>query len=187
MADAIRTKADALSRIPVGVSEGTSVQDLRDYMLSLSSMMGQISNQGNAVETVIADPSEWVEGNMNGSVLSEVSQTLVGTDDFDMPATGQLRYLLATQRHFHCMATVSFLAASNNQEIHFRLAKSGTHSPQCEVRRKVGTGTDVGALAIHWITPLTQNQYLSLFVQNITSNANITIVSSNIQAMGMIM
>ncbi len=185
MADAIRTQADLLTRLADNNTGAISPQDVRDLMVSLQGQMAQVSVAGNAVETSIATVSTYTEADLTGATLSEQSSVIGSTDDFDMPATGRLRYLGATTRHFHISVSISFTAAGNNKEFHFRLAKNGTPSAEAEVRRKVGTGTDVGSTAIHWITSLAQNDVLALYAQNVSDDTNLTIVSANVQCVGM--
>ncbi len=186
MVDTIRSLAAIVALLADNTSGEISPQDMRDKLVSLAIQHGQLSVAGNAVATTTADTGVYVEADVTGVALSEQSQVIAGVDDFDMPAAGRLRYLGAETRMFHVSATFSFITASNLQEIHFELAKSGTVSTQAEVRRKTGTGSDVGSSAIHWITSLAQNEYVSLFLKNISSTTEVTIVSYNLQAVGMI-
>ena len=186
MVDTVRSLAAVVALLADNSAGDISPQDVRDMLVSLSMQHGQVSVAGNAVATTTTDTGVYVEADVTGALLSEQSQVIAGTDDFDMPAVGRLRYLGAETRMFHVATTFSFITASNNQEIHFELAKSGVVSVQAEVRRKSGTGSDVGSSAIHWITSLAQNEYLSLFLKNVSSTTTVTIVSVNLQAVGMI-
>lgn len=186
MVDAIRTLSALQTLLADNSSGALEPQDERDMMVSLAMQHGQLWVAGNAVATSITDSVSFFEADVTGAALAEQS-SILGTDDFDMPAAGRLRYLGVETRAFHVMCTLSFTVVGVNQECHFQLATDGTVSAQSEVRRKVGTGSDVGSSAIHWLTTLAQNEYLSLFVKNITSTNDVTIVSYNLQAIGMIM
>lgn len=186
MANTIKTLAELLLIYADNSNGDISAQDGKDMIVSLNMQHGQLSVAGNAVETTISDAVSFFEADVTGSVLSNQS-SILGVADFDMPAAGHLRYLGVETRMFHMACSVSFISASNNQEIHMQLAKSGIVSNQTEIRRMVGTGADIGSTALHWLTTLATNEYVSLFVKNITGANNITVVSFNLQAMGMIM
>lgn len=185
MVDAIRTLAESKTILGNNATRDISEQDMRDILVSLAMQHGQLSVAGNAVATTIPNNTAYHECDVTGAVLSNQS-AILGTDDFDEPANGRLRYLGVETRMFHIMCTVSFTSESNQQEIHLELAKSGVVSTEAEIRRKVGTGTDVGTGAIHWLTSLATNEYISLFAKNITGSNDITVVSFNLQAIGMI-
>jgi len=186
MVDTVRSLAAVVALLADNTVGDISPQDVRDMLVSLAMQHGQVSVVGNAVVTTIPDTTAFHEVDMTGAALSEQSQVIAGSDDFDMPVAGRLRYIGLQTRMFHVMATFSFITDSNLQEIHFQLANSGVVSVQAEVRRKTGTGTDVGSTAIHWITPLALNEYISLFAKNVSTASDLTIVSANIQAIGMI-
>lgn len=184
MVEAIKTLAELLVLLADNATRDISEQDVRDLVVSLTMQHGQLSVAGNAVATTIPDNTAYHECDVTGAALSHQS-SILGTDDFDMPVAGRLRYLGVETRVFHTMCTVSFISEGNNQEIHMELAKSGVVSTQAEIRRKVG-GDDVGSTAMHWLTTLETNEYISLFAKNITAANDITIVSYNLQAVGMI-
>lgn len=186
MADTIRTLSELLLLLANNTNGDISAQDLQDLTVSLAMQHGQLSVAGNAVATTIPDNTGFHEADVTGAVLSKQS-SILGTDDFDMPVAGRLRYLGVQTRMFHIMCTISFTSASNNQEIHMQLANTGVVSDESELRRKVATGADVGTGAIHWLEELAQNEYVSLFAKNVTAANNITVVSFNLQAIGMIM
>lgn len=185
MVDAIRTLDELKTILADNATRDISEQDMRDQTVSLAMQHGQLSVAGNAVATTIPDNTDFHEVDVTGAILSSVS-SILGTDDFDEPANGRLRYVGDETRMFHIVCTISFTAANNNQEIHMRLAKSGSVSAKAEIRRKVATGADVGSTAIHWLTTLETDEYISLFAKNITAANDITIVSFNLHAMGMI-
>ncbi len=185
MVDAIRTLAESKTILGNNSTRDISEQDMRDILVSLAMQHGQLSVAGNAVATTIPDNTDFHECDVTGVALSNQS-AILGTDDFDMLGDGQLRYLGVETRMFRITCTVSFTSASNIQEIHMELAKSGVVSTEAEIRRKVGTGSDVGTGAISWITTLATNEYISLFAKNVTGANDITIVSYNLNASGMI-
>lgn len=186
MVDTLRTWSALQTILADNATGDISPQDVRDLLATLAMNHGQITEVGNAAATVISDTTSFFEVTLTAPATSAIS-AFQGSADFDQPADGRLRYLGTPTRMFHVMGTVSFTAASNNQEIHMQMGKSGSPSAEAEIRRKIATGVDVGSTAIHWITSLATNEYLSVFAKNVTTASNITVVSINIQAMGMIM
>ena len=187
MVDTIRTKANLLTLLADNTAGAINPQVHRDGLLSNMSQMGQIYTHETALETTIALVDTWYELDMTGAILNLVTQVITGTPDFDMPAAGRLRSLCANVRHCHIVGSMSFVGPTNNQEYAFRLGKNGTPSIEADLHRKVGTGADVGAIAIHWVVELAQNDYVSLFVKNVTSNANLQVITSNLQVVSMLM
>ena len=186
MVDTIRSQADILALLADNTEGNISPQDLRDMMVSLQPSMGQLSMHETASATTIALISTWYELDMTGASFDITSSIVDTTNDFDMPVAGRLRYKGTVQKMFHCVFTMSFTAASNNQEIHLALGKNGAPSTQAELHRKVGTGADVGAIALHWMVHLNQDDYLSCLVKNITSATDVTATAANLQVVGMI-
>lgn len=186
MADAVGTIAGTILSLPNNTEGLIFPQDVRNMLVSLTMQHGQLSVAGNSTPTVLADTITFVEADVTGVALSEVSTTIEAAVDFEMLSPGQLRFIGLAARHFHISCSLSFMSASNNQEIHWQLGKNDVPSSQSDTRRKTGTGGDVGSTAIHWMTPLAAGDHISLFAKNVTTASNITVVSYNLQVVGMI-
>lgn len=184
MADTIRTLAAVLALLADNTSGDISPQDLRDAVVSAAVPHGRLSGTGNATATTIADTTSFNAVVVDSIALTHVS-SILGTDDFDMPVAGQLRYIGTTSKEFMIEATISVTAVSNNQELHFRLAKNGTSDVTTEMRHKIGTGADVVALALHGLITLTTNDYITVVAKNTTTASNITVVNCGLLATGM--
>jgi hypothetical protein len=76
-------------------------------------------------------------------------------------------------------------SGSNNQTLHWRIGLTGVTDATSEVQRRIMTGTDVGSTALHLITTMSTNDYLSLWVRNATGANNVTLEVGNLQAMAM--
>lgn len=95
-------------------------------------------------------------------------------NDFDMPASNRLRYTGSGTLLCVVEATVSMTAGANNQLVCWRIAKNGVTIEHSEVERKVGTGADVGALAVMAEAELVNGDYVELHCTNETSTATVT-------------
>jgi hypothetical protein len=180
MADTQRSLAAVLALLADNTSKDLSPQDIRDTVVSLQNDHGQVYEIGNASATVITNTTSFFVANLSGTTLS------TSPHNFDSPSSGRLRYTGAADRFLHIACSISFTSASNNQVIYIDLGKNGTVGGESEMRRRINTGTDVGSTALHWITQVSNNDYIELFVRNSTSATNVTIECINLQAIGMI-
>lgn len=105
--------------------------------------------------------------------------------DFDHPASNRLRYTGAVTKSAHIACSFSVTSSGNGKLYEFTVAKNGTPIPGSEVQRKIGTGADVGTGAIHTAVDLAQNDYLELWVENLTDGTDATIETLNLFAMMM--
>lgn len=185
MTDTVRTLADIQALLADNTRGDISPQDLRDAIISLGNQYGQLSETGNVAATVISDTISYFEVTLTTPTLGQVSQ-LQGSADFDQPAAGRLRYLGTPARKFAIICSLSLKAAVNKREIHLALGKTGTPDTNSEQRRWLADNDDVGSTALSCIADLATNQYISLFAKNITGVDNVTIVSFNLNAIGMI-
>lgn len=99
--------------------------------------------------------------------------------------TWRIRYTGATTKTFHCAITFTGAPATANDEFVFWVAKNGTTMAGCKVLQKFGTSTDSQAIAIHCMVSLATNDYIELYVGNITASRNVTVKSLNVFAMWM--
>lgn len=129
-----------------------------------------------------------ISGTSDGStnmVKVNPTTTFVNDMEFDSPSNnGRLRYTGATTKTFHIAITFTGSPATNNDTFVFGAAKNGTVDGQ-KIIQKFGTTTDSQAMAIHAMVTLATNDYIELYVGNITASRNIVVKSLNIFAMGM--
>ena len=189
MADTVRTIAELQTLLADSTTGSISAQDLRDFMETFRHDHGEISITG-PVETVVSTTSDWVKV-LGTTALS--SGTQMRMDDAS-GTSNRLRYTGTTPRILHIAVSVSMTCASNNQVLELAVVKNGlvdaadiidTNSAASRIQRKVGTGSDVGATALHAFIPVVTNDYIELFGRNITSTANFTIETMNFVAIGM--
>jgi len=133
--------------------------------------------EDNVTATVIVAIDAFVKP--AGSWLSSSSE------EFTVDATGKLTYTGTIEKHFHIVSNFDMTTASNSQIIAFRWFKNGTTPLPAQVKRKVGTGSDLGAASVHADAMLNENDYVELKVANATSISNITLQNVYCFVMGM--
>lgn len=106
--------------------------------------------------------------------------TLGANSNFDQVANGRLRYTGTPSVEGYVSAVISMTGASGNQVLYWRLGINGTTQAATEVHRKIGAGTDVGAMPLGGLLPLATNDYVSIWVRNTTSTADISIEASHL-------
>jgi hypothetical protein len=149
--------------------------------------MGELYFFDNGTATTITTASTWTQVQITG--------TDGHLDSFDTPTVYELRYTGSTSTPFHLGCTVSFSSAGANQAHKFVIVQNATVDANQEystgtilsggtIRTKTGAAGDVVSTAIHIMATLAQNDTLSLFVQNLTSTSDVTVVDMNLFAMG---
>ncbi len=132
------------------------------------------------VETVIAAAS--TPAKALGTTALGPGLTAV---DFDMPANNRLRWIGSETRVMHVAASFSMTAASNSIVVALYVAKNDVVLPASRVRRKIGTGSDVGTGAMHVAVEMDPNDYLEVWLENEDTGADLTLETLNLFAMGM--
>ncbi len=170
MADTARTKAEVLALLADNTTNEISAQDLRDLVVSILPGVGTMNMQGNAAATTIS---------VAGTYVKAAGTTVAATlQDFTMPATNRLQYNGAPDVYATAFAGVSMVSASNSQILGLRIAKNGdataTEAVASTIRRKTGTGADVGAAFVGFECIMSTGDYLELFVTNESGTTTVT-------------
>lgn len=182
MADTKRTKADLLTNLfQDGQAAGAiTAQDMRDLLVTLSPSNGAFSRDAAAVTTISAA----------GTYVKASGTTTLDTDAEDFDDAGgtnnRLRYTGAPARHVNVVATLSVTCASSNQVLGFKLAKNGVLIDSTVVRDKLGSGSDIRALALTAIVDLETNDYIELWLTNETSTGAVTVEEICLTATGFV-
>ncbi len=95
--------------------------------------------------------------------------------DVDMPANNRLRYTGAPTRFHKVTAALSVISAASSKVFGFYIAKNGTVDTASLIRRKQGTSSDVGALALEFHVQLALNDYIEVFIEGQTDTTNMTV------------
>lgn len=77
--------------------------------------------------------------------------------------------------------TVTMSAATLNDIVRLLVYKNGAAvSPYTGISRKLGTGDDRGAMAITKIIEMTTDDYVEVWVENLSGSGNVTIDEGNV-------
>ena len=68
----------------------------------------------------------------------------------------------------------SLTSGTNNVIITLMIAKNGSIIVESSSERKIGTGTDVGAMSIGYLVSLATNDYLEVFMDSASGDPTIT-------------
>lgn len=181
MPDVQRTVAEIDTLLADNTAGNISPQDLRDAFESWRNGHGQIYVKfADTADVTITDSITFFE------VTVPVWTVTAGLHFFDeSQGNGRLTYIGIPPVVVHVACTFSFTSPSNNQHLDWALGLSGVVDEAAELHIKLGTGADENSSALHLVTTMATNSYISLFVKNQTSTANVTVVTANIQAMTM--
>ena len=180
------------------IAVGTSANDgsgdpLRDAMIKVNSNFTELYDKDADFIPSIA--STGYSGNATATVISVattyyvVAGTLVESytsSDMTTDAAGKITYTGTVDKHFHIVSNFDMTSASSNQIISFQWFKNGSTAISPPVKRKIGTGSDIGAASLHADAMLSQNDYLELKVTNDTSATNVTVQNLYLFAWGSI-
>lgn len=181
MADTQRTVSAILALLADNTSRAISPQDLRDAFVSWRMASGQIYiPDGSGAATTISGTANYYE-------VTDGTWSLSGDAYLfdESGGNGRLTYIGTEPIMAHIACTLSSVCAASTQVLHFRLGITGTTNANAEVQMKIGTGSDVISTALHLIAELDTNDYISLWVRNATSAANVTVNVANLQAVTM--
>lgn len=182
----------ALGYTPVNINGGTitgnigatgNIYSTLEGSVKLQrSPMGEVWMQGNATSTTIAVSGVYVKA--MGVTTLDSDSYLFGTSN----ANNKLVYIGTATKHYHIAMTATY-SAGNNDTIGIAIAKNGTITGMQKsiIKDKVQTGGDLESSAIHVATPLNTNDFLEVFVSNLSDTDSVTVSTMNLFAMGMSM
>lgn len=104
--------------------------------------------------------------------------TALDLKDFTHTSPGRLTYTGAVTKKFEIISAIAFTSSQSNQIVRFRVAKNGTTVAASEIARKLGTGTDLGALPLVFEVELVTNDYIEIFC-TLDASSSDTITANN--------
>jgi hypothetical protein len=173
MTDTMRTLAAIATLLADNEAGAISPQDLRDAILAtVQPGYGEMSITSSAA-TTLGDTSTWVE--VSGTwALSDASA------NWEMTENARLYYTGAAAREINVSAGISMTAASTNVVTEWGIGLDGSILTPSIVRRKISTGTDVGAAGLAAHADISNGSYIALMCRNITSATNLTADLANV-------
>ena len=145
---------------------------LRENLVAMP--YGSFTMDGNSTETTIA---------VAGTYTKILGTSINGTASLVTLSNGRITYTGLDDRHFVITAAISMTAGGNNKVGAFKIAKNGTVFGN-SIRRSLGAGLDVGALAVQADVILSTNDYIELFVTCLTDTTGITAENLHFSAVG---
>lgn len=169
------------------VSNGTDWKAISTFVPQFP--MGEISFF-DSTPKIITISSKTIGSNNTNMVLCNPTTTLttnmmgMGFDNGGAN-TGRLRYTGATTRIFHVACTISVGPVTSSDQFVFGIARNGSVLSTSKVIQKTSNSGEIESTALHVMVTLSQNQYLELYVGNMTDGRNVEIYSLNFFALGM--
>jgi len=147
-------------------------EDIRDLVESMQLSHGSVYFS-TAIETSIAAADTFVKA----------AGTTTAEDVYRMTTAVANRIVYTGTKDVHAEVTVTFsmTTAGNNKEIDFGIyhyddsAASGSVVTGSKIRRKIGTGADLGAASTSASIDLEEDDYVEFWVANHTDDTNVTI------------
>lgn len=177
----VRTLAQLESVLADNTSGDISPDDVRSIPQSIKQPHGSIYMVTPAATSIVTP------GTYYKAAGTTAASDGTSAYEFTLGTNNRLTYTGATTKHAHLVCSLSMTCASNNQILGFAIARDGVVLQHSLLRRKVGTGADVGAVALHADCALAPNDYLELFVTNDTSTAAVTVTKMYLFAVAMFM
>ena len=164
-----------------------ALADGMDMVTSATDSLSLICEGTNWIEISRTSPAVEPYGAMYISATA-TSAVTAGTDlhvngtytvsgnelEFTESAEGVLRYDGTRTRRFQVMSHASFTSSASNILLSFEFAKNGAVVVPSEIRRKIGTGSDEGAIGVVWDIELATNDTIELMIDIDTGTSTIT-------------
>lgn len=127
------------------------------------------------------------DGTTNMVVCSPTT-TLLNRGEFDNGGSdiGRLRYTGKNTKTFHIASTISgTLISGSSKTLVFGIAKNGSVQSNSKVLNRFSSTGDVQSTSMHAMLTLAPNDYLELYVGNISGSENFSFRTFNLVAIGM--
>ena len=108
-----------------------------------------------------------------------ITENLFRFDDGGV--NNRLRYTGTKTRIFSVSASLSITSTNSNQVLSVYIAKNGSVINSTRIRRKIGTGSDIGAMGISGTVQLSTSDFIEVWVANDLSGRDSTIENMNLR------
>ncbi|MBI3239681.1 MAG: hypothetical protein HYZ43_12710 [Flavobacteriia bacterium] len=125
-----------------------------------------------AIQTVIAT--------MGVPVKILGTTTAVGLFRMSSPTDNRLTYTGSQTRSFQVICSLTAIQPSTNKYFSFYIAKNGVILPESRQEVKLVNNTDQGPVTLSCRVSLAPNDYIEVWVENETSNTNLTVQTMNL-------
>jgi len=148
--------------------------------------MGEISYFDTTGTLVSID----TQSNGSTNLVKVAPTTSLSSDIFEFDNgganNGRLRYTGVTTKMFHTAFTISMDGEGTGTNLYiFSITKNGAVVSGCKVIQSIAVSNDTQSTALHCMVSLSTNDYIELYVGNLTDNNDITVKTINLFAMGL--
>ena len=165
---------DYVTLISAGVNYKMLVSDLKAGLgITGAAPKGLISMQGNTTDTDIVT--------QNVPVLEAGVWNSTTVDNFSASAAGRLTYTAAITQQFTIDSTVTMHPTSSNADCAMLIAKNGAVITESQMWSHINHNSEQQVSSI-WIVSLAQNDYIEIFVSNLSGTQDIEVNSAIIRA-----
>ncbi|MBX9806886.1 MAG: hypothetical protein K2X95_03705 [Flavobacteriaceae bacterium] len=148
--------------------------------------MGEISYFSTTGTRIFISSSTTDYGVTNMMVCRPVT-SLLARGEFDNGGTnGRLRYIGKNTKIFHIASTISgTLNSGTNATLVFGIAQNGSIKTSSKVLNKFTSTSDAQSTSLHVMLTMAPNDYLELYVGNISTSDDFQFLTFNLVAIGM--
>jgi hypothetical protein len=174
---------DGDGTITIGLPDSVTIKNLTPSE-KLNLPMGEISyfsttGTAIAIATVSDGSTNMVKVDPITSLNNEMEFDNGGADN------GRLRYTGVNTKTFHVASTISFAPDTANDTFVVGIAKNGTVVAGSKILNQVTTASGIRSTAMHSMISLATNDYIEVYVGNITDADDFVIHTLTMFAMGM--
>ena len=106
--------------------------------------------------------------------------------NFDVTTPYRIKWLGATTTYFHCAFSMSgLLASGTNTDVEFTVCVNGVKVTNSAIRRRFASTTEWQMVTFHKVVQLAQNQYMSIFANNLSGSNSVNFGNINMVALEM--
>jgi hypothetical protein len=96
------------------------------------------------------------------------------------PTSNRLTYTGSKSRSFHVICSLTAIQSSSNKYFSFYIAKNGVILPESRQEIKIINSSDQGPVTLSCRVTMAPNDYIELWVENETSNTDLTVQTMNL-------
>lgn len=200
----------ATGTAPLAVASTTMVNNLHsERAYAISTATGQVDmgsaaapSAGMVIESINATSAQWVYPEtlgsngtfymfnnltptsipVSGTYYKVAGNTLAGDLTHFTHTTGRLTYT-GPGGKFLIVCSFSMKSSNNNRIISFKIGLDGVPCDCSRIDRYVSSGTDSGACSLSTIRVFATNDYVEVFVSDLTSSGAVTVNHMNLSVM----
>ena len=148
---------------------------------------GNLATQSGFGEAYVSTPIATTFGVANTPTKALGTTTTSNLNEFSADSvSNRLKYTGTLAKTFRVNASISMLSSGSNKVYNFYVyyydssAGSGSVLARSKVSRKIGTGSDVGALVVTCNVAMEENDYIEIWTECVADTISITFQTMNL-------